>query len=179
MKDSYYVLAEIISNNDIKVLQDVSLFFDKPEEYFIQFKHTLKVERGINNLKELQRKPVVALNDALIRNKYALVLDWSDCLENFVTDGLLQKLNNGILKDLQCIKEIEINESEEDDSISSIFERKIESVTVNCISEAGYAVLLIDENNDSFPFAIVNESDRDKISKIGKELKLKLLFLPG
>ena len=179
MKESYTTLAAIISNNHPKVLKELSLFFDDPKEYFTQYKNSLNNERGINSLKDLQGTPVIALNDALIRNKYALVLDWRDCLEAFVTDGYLQELNNGILEELQCIKEIESKEIEEHNSISSVFENKIESVTVNCLSEAGYALLLIDENNDSFPLALVNESDRNKILELGKEAKLKLSFLPG
>ena len=170
-KEVYLAFAKIVSNNNLEIYDELSLYFDTPDKYFSQFYFDL-AQRGIKNLSDLP--DIIVLIDALARQKKLVYQDRKtelyDSLEmlDLIVDGELIK-NNSFSNLVERAKISLIG--------LSILEEKQGDVIFESINDSGYKLLNIDENTDSYALLLIPEKELEEIIKLSNSAEIKIRFV--
>ena len=170
-KDLYLAFAKIVSNNNIKIYDELSLYFDMPEKYFDQYYFDL-AQRGIKNLSELA--DIIVLIDAIARQKKLVYKDLKT--ELYVSLEMLD-----LIVDRELTKGNRFSDLVEQAKISlidlSILEEKQGDTIFESIKDSGYILLNIEENTDFYALFLIPEKELEEIIKLGTLAEIKLSFV--
>lgn len=152
----YSQLASIVSYEDENVISEIEDFFDNPCEYLYN-----------NNLDKPQKIHETFIIDIVLhileKHNYILHIDWQESLEQYVEDGYLQELHNGVLKNLACLDSfLEQREEKEYYSLADLHKGKYSKV-IECINTCGYTVFDINDNSDMYHIGLIKLEDVEKI----------------
>lgn len=177
-KDEYLELAAMLSNANHMVAKDVALFKSNKKEYFKVHEKEL-LQRGIESPEEIS--PFIALIDSLKAFKYIVYADYKeDALQ------VLEKLNSLTQGKLTATSSCEklvlhIKEKGSYRAISNYLEGSESSYLFQCITDANYKLVMIDEDSDAFPLTLVPLGNFETIKKLALKsaIKIKGLEMEG
>lgn len=170
-KAEYLELAAMLSNANHMVAKDVALFKSNRKEYFKIHEKEL-LQRAIESPEEIS--PSIALIDSLKSIKYMLYADYKeDALQ------VLEKLNalthGKLTATSSCEKLVlHIKEKGRDVAISNCLEGSESSYLFQCITDANYKLVMIDEDSDAFPLTLVPLENFEAIKKLALKSAIKI-----
>jgi len=147
-------LGSAISNGDAVVEGRLKLYINNPQAYFRKYEEMLW-ERGIENATELE--PVIALVDSLKESKSVVYTDHATPADQVLL--MFDKHVGGKLEKQDCFKNLQeaYVASEKHNAIGNfLYNNKFGPMPVDCVRQAGFSLLAIDEGSDSYVFILVS-----------------------
>ncbi|GAA5526218.1 hypothetical protein Maes01_02817 [Microbulbifer aestuariivivens] len=148
-------LAKGFSGNDEKVISEVTLFVANPKRYFKKYEEDL-YQRGIEQPTEVTSP--IALIDALSKAKYLVYQDVAS--EPKWVLSQLDELSNGAISKVDCYKQMDEYYSNTKYGIGTFLDTEGEWPSLfECIKEAGYNLIGINEDSDSYALVLLQKKD--------------------
>jgi hypothetical protein len=177
-KNESLELATILSGANPIVLKDITLFNNNKDEYFKIHEREL-LQRGIEAPEEIS--PAVALIDSLNSINYMVYADHKE--EAMLVLEELNSLTHGKLKASGSYTKLvqHIKEKGDYGTISNYLETSESSYLFQCVTEAHYKLVMIDEDSDAFPLILVPLENFESIKKLASQsgITLKGLEMEG
>lgn len=178
MKEIFLAIAMLVSSNHDGVRQDIEHFFNKPDQYFDQHREDLEHHRLITEVDVLIENPIIVLHDALDRFGFLLVMDWKDDFELYLESGDLETLSNSKLANLKCLTELKGADPEIYHTAFRLTQNQKDidqHAILNCISNAGYSLLSIDEGGDGYGVMLIDKTQKGELLSLFKQAKFKYI----
>lgn len=167
----YIQLASILSNGNQQVLESVALFSNNKNAYFKTHEDEL-LQRGIESPDELPS--TIALVDSLnVANKIV----YADYKEH--AGDVLEQLNslaNGklALSNAYATLASHIAEKGKHATIANYLDASDAAYLFQCVTEAGYKLVMIDEDSDAYPLALVQLGQFEVVKKLATTAGVKI-----
>lgn len=156
-------IAKIISNDNMDVINEVKGCISNPIKYF-QLNKEKYLDRGINNVDNIDTIIWIGMVDILINNKCVCELDYKDELVNFIY----------FMNDLKTMKENNINITEK------LIKQEDKSIPEWCeyLKQQGamknFVIGAIDIDSDSYVMFVCLVTMLDKLKKLAEDMNHRI-----
>lgn len=160
-KKTYGEIAELITT-DKKIISNLKMCFESPMEY-LEENIDRYDERGVDEFDGIDTVVWIGIADELIENGYAVELDWSEGLDEFLSQIK-------VLADKNNLK-LEEDWFDEDENIPVWCDNLDEKW-----AESGFCVGAMDIDSDSYVMFICKVDTLDKLIELGEKVEQRFDF---